>query len=709
MINKSTDVQKKTAILARMMAKENLVVRFANAQTASFNPEKRVLTLPNFVKETPDYVRFGFNAHEIAHAIFTPPGHKVTSLLNILEDIRIEKLIKRKYKGSAVFIGQMYEYLWANNFFGVDEISIKKMSFLDRLNVWAKCGEYVELDIPFSDEEQELVEKAFLTSSFNDVLALEKEFKKYLKKEKENSTSELPEFEPVLEIPGDEDVTESPDIPEMDNQSNKSLSDNEEDDDEEPNEEPVEITAGGGEASETAENEESESGSVESSEDEDDEDDEDEDDEEPVAETMVHLKEKTKELLDDSSTGSEDILVGTFDEEEHVIKSSDFWEYIETLSSFEAGKNRLDFKEFLMAVKPQVSYMVKQFEQKKRATEWRDTSSHKTGELDISRLSEYRFSDDIFMREDIFPEGKNHGLVLVIDFSASMIEQISGVCKQAIFLSMFARQADIPLKVYGFTSSFKVNALKKKLGIDKEFTPGEYSEVCAPANEVGIFELIDTLSHIKDFERSIFQLYNVDSWFYPMSGGTPLDLTAIILSNVIAKWKEMNGIEIVSSVFLTDGASSTPTVWDASHNRVSNFYGRHATFVDVITRKRYYRGDYPYYTEIAYDIYKSRTCSSITVIYMKNTRSLLNHFFHYREDEKKAAARAELQSKGLFVVEDYMNGVVDLYLAMKDKDIFSAAMELEIKEGRARSSFKKMARARSSSKVFVSLFMDTIA
>jgi len=701
--NVDTVYQQKAATLARMMAQENLVVRFANTATASFHPDTRVLTLPNFVKEAPECVRFGFNAHEIGHAIYTPAGTKPTSILNILEDVRIEKLVKRKYKGSALYMIEMCEHLFNDNFFGVDKISINNRPFLDRLNVYAKCRDAVPgLDVKFSDEEQKLVDKAFLTSSFEDVLTLGKEVKAFLKAQKKAQEEivlpPMPEDEDsvIRPVPMADEDDEEDATPPADEETSKITTESDEGDAEESEDTATDKSEKTEEEKDEDESETEEETTVQTDETPDtDEEEQDEDDEEFESETYDHF-EKMAESLVDGENMAEDAVCGHLDDA-NIITYKEWAAYLdENLSWVMSGGAKA--QNFIASLRPQVMTMVKQFEAKRRASEWVGTSSHKTGELDVSRLSEYKFNDDIFIREDRAPQGKNHGLVLTIDLSGSMHKQISNVMKQAILLSMFAKQAGIPLKVYGFTSSYRFNKIiEDKRG--ERFVDSSVKSVVAESGTI-ILELVDTKSN-KDFHRALETMYDVDRWFRYISGTTPLTSTAIVLSSVVAKWRVQNGIEILNSVFLTDGASS-------DINTIGGASSRSPTprLLDTVTRKAYKFG-YSNHTQTAYDIYKSRTGSRMTVLFMGSPKEIRHA--HWSKDGLDDAIAASSKNtvaplRGMF------EGVVDLYMVMANRDKLSVADGLEVKEGKdAAASFRRLARARAGSKVFISLFMETMA
>jgi hypothetical protein len=95
--------------IAKLMATENITVIGTKDNTASFNLETRVLSLPRY-ENLGDDAYNTFVAHEVGHALYTPiqyseeiqkrgSSQAVAYTFNIVEDARIEKLIRRKYPG----------------------------------------------------------------------------------------------------------------------------------------------------------------------------------------------------------------------------------------------------------------------------------------------------------------------------------------------------------------------------------------------------------------------------------------------------------------------------------------------------------------------------------------------------------------------------------------------------------------------------------
>ena len=86
--------------LAKLLATEDIIVENRSVETAQFNVETRVLTLPLWDRAS-NSVYDLLVGHEVGHALFTPnvdpPKEVPHSVFNIVEDARIEKLMKRRY------------------------------------------------------------------------------------------------------------------------------------------------------------------------------------------------------------------------------------------------------------------------------------------------------------------------------------------------------------------------------------------------------------------------------------------------------------------------------------------------------------------------------------------------------------------------------------------------------------------------------------
>ena len=127
-----------------------------------------------------------------------------------------------------------------------------------------------------------------------------------------------------------------------------------------------------------------------------------------------------------------------------------------------------NFKQFLSGIKRDVNFMVLLFEMRKSADAYARTQEHKTGVLNTNALHNYQLTDDVFLRHNVTADGKNHGMVMLIDWSGSMDDILLPTVKQVIVLAQFCRKAGIPFDVYTFTSGGNIgweDNLAKKLVI----------------------------------------------------------------------------------------------------------------------------------------------------------------------------------------------------------------------------------------------------
>ena len=121
------------------------------------------------------------------HALFTPNEDPPRSIphqfLNIVEDARIEKLMKRKYMGLAKTFYGGYRELSDEDFFCLEGEDVSKMNLADRANLWFKIGNYI--DIKFTDEEQEIIDMISETETFADVILAAEVLYKFCKTQKQ--------------------------------------------------------------------------------------------------------------------------------------------------------------------------------------------------------------------------------------------------------------------------------------------------------------------------------------------------------------------------------------------------------------------------------------------------------------------------------------------------------------------------------------------
>ena len=426
--------------LAKLLATENLVVEHKKVETASFDVENRVLTLP--IWETSNDVYNMLVGHEVGHALFTPNEDPTKlgvpmSFINVTEDARIEKLMKRKYPGLTKDFYKGYETLNDIDFFDINTREIEELSFIDRVNLHFKVGSYAM--IPFNDAEAPLRDAVGAAETFEQALECARAIYEYEKGEKEKEKLESlsgTEDKSDTNIDGTtgDSVGEAPDGEdgETDGKTDSQPEENESDSDQSEGEA---VKQGGTEA-----------GDLE-------------------AQTDRSLADNLKKLASDyQGDQTHYVEVDDVDLSHHVVSphkihelTSEFWgqeQYTNKEYDYyqELNWERCDseYRIFKRKASQEVNYLSKEFEMKKSAAAYAREQVAKTGSLDMAKLHTYKWNDDIFKKITVRPDGKNHGLIFLLDWSGSMADVIHDTYKQLLSLCFFCRKSGIPFEVYAF-------------------------------------------------------------------------------------------------------------------------------------------------------------------------------------------------------------------------------------------------------------------
>ena len=205
-----------------------------------------------------------------------------------------------------------------------------------------------------------------------------------------------------------------------------------------------------------------------------------------------------------------------------------------------------------------MNYLVKEFEMKKSADAYSRASTSRTGVLDCSKLHTYKYNEDLFKKVTVIPDGKNHGLIFILDWSGSMADCIEDTIKQLYNLIWFCSKVQIPFEVYAFTNSY--------LRGDRYENP--YHNVPDDGKFVvdGTFSLMNILTskvnkknlekQMKDIYRLVYSFRHYVGYDFPSQvglSGTPLNESLVALYQILPKFKKENGLQKVQVVVLTDG------------------------------------------------------------------------------------------------------------------------------------------------------------
>ena len=550
-------------MLAKLLATEDIIVEHKKVETACFNVHTRVLTLPKW--KASGVVVDLLVAHECGHSIFTddidwsktrkiPP-----QFVNVTEDARIEKLMKRKYAGLAKTFYKGYGELNNDDFFQLGDEDISTYNLADRANLYFKVGNFLSLD--FTVEEQNIINQIGDAETFAEALDAAEVLYKYCKKEKEKKQEQkVDDFD-------SHETSQCSNSGEQVEQSQFEESEDEESDKEESGS--YGGTAGGDQTDISSESEQ---------------------DSEPEVRTDEALREKIKDLVNNNGTENVYIEIPKLNLESVIGKNSEVHQVID--DSFMEQKKRsyeynkkmygkdaaevLDkelfeeadagFKKFKASAQKEVNYLVKEFECRKAADSYARTSTSRTGVLDTARLHTYKFNEDLFKKVSVIPDGKNHGLIFILDWSGSMQNVLSDTCKQLFNLIWFCKKVNIPFEVYTFTNEWL------RPGYNDSTLPEPHYEkkdglVCVE-NDFSLMNLFTSKVNGKELEHQMLNIWRLAVCFdntyyckytYPNRlclSGTPLNESLIALHQILPQFQKQNKLQKVQCVILTDGEAN---------------------------------------------------------------------------------------------------------------------------------------------------------
>ena len=540
--------------LAKLLAQEDLIVEHRQVETAQFDVEKRILTLPMWEKAEASVIDM-LIAHEVGHALYTPNewdfvGQIPLSYVNVIEDVRVEKLMKRRYAGLPKTFYNGYKDINKKDFFQLQFRDLEEFALIDRINLFYKVGSF--WDIPFTGaQEIAFRDEAATVETFEEVKDLAARIAKYQKEQVSESTSQTEATEGTpIELPqqgsGDK-IQSSQQEPTESKESN-----------EQGTEAPTKAEQEDGQKSE--ESQESApspaapagkgatSGKTYG------------DDLEAVTDSI--LEESIQNLVDTESAPITYVTLPEINLEKTIV-TPDTWvkcleDYWTEHEHFEFAEIDAEWRKYKTQSTKEVNYLVKEFEMKKSASAYARTTISKTGVLNTSKLFQYKYNDDIFKKIAVTPDGKNHGLIFNLDWSGSMSNVLFNTMKQLLNLVQFCKKTGIPFEVYAFTNEWdRANAQRVDNPIENEVIIEGFNMINFASSQLKTKQLDKVMKYMFRLAYSMtyrHSRYNVPYKLY--LSGTPLNEAIISMRQILPQFIKKNNVEKSHIINLTDGEGS---------------------------------------------------------------------------------------------------------------------------------------------------------
>ena len=748
--------------LAKLIASENITVQHNQVKTASFDTLNRILTLPIFKVQSGDVYDM-LIAHECAHALWTPQkawadiadDNELRSYVNVLEDCRIDKKIQNKYPGVVRNYLNGFDIMDKQDFFGIKDRDINTdLMLIDKINLYYKSSK--RLPFIFTPSDKLWLSKVDNLKSFKDVVDLAKKLLDWQKKEVKK-LKKLPGFDNHILVENyklsDEESdnnVNSKDVKDSDKQDSKSESSNDdskdgdndnkseqdtkEESDDKTNDTDVKASNPDGAGGE---------GGLEPG--------------------LSAITDKTFELAKEKLLDTETRFTYVNLPEpnlKNIMYSNKKW--LETWKKYRyyklyGSKDRRakyltwlknDYNKFKNDNKKTVMYLVKEFEMKKSATAYKRATTDKTGIIDPLKLSEYKYNDDIFKKLTILPDAKNHGMIMLLDWSGSMSDVIKQTIDQLLNLIWFCQKINIPYEVYLFTSEV-YSTIKDSRSYRNDLNGGTWNY----KHGDGIFEnfhLINVASHKlrkKELDESLMYLYHLgleyenrytrydfnaedkgDEMGCPPEfylGTTPLNESLVVMNKIIPMFKRKYNIEKLTFITLTDGSSNSNyyiNTIENTENGLKESEARTGSPVIKVGKKQFSLGRslYGNVTPLLLNVLKdTHGINTIGFYLAKRMRTWDMDRYIDRDKYKTWDARhqAQLDIKKQFNKEKCAivskNGYNKYFVingkTMKVENTDLSAVNDNMKAGKIKQLFSKSMKGRIVSRTLLNKFIEEVA
>lgn len=656
--NYNQKMRDRKSLLAKLLADENIIVQHRNVESASFDTVARILTLPIWKKELSDDIFNLFDGHEVGHALYTPEPKKFQSsfesrlrsefpeyadkkelvekffdVLNCVEDVRIEKLMARKYPGLRRVFERGYKDLHENyDFFHLQQaekvagITVNDLPLIDRVNIHAKRG--VDAGVNFSASEKQVVDTIFAAQTFDDVLdatikllhAMDKQDRDEMasaESEKQNKKgNQGQQGNQGQSSSGKQDgqsdgggkntpnnARNENTVSKENDSSGDSGSDNSEQESDTENDKNSQSGNGSDDSSDKDEESTDSQGSSDDSSD-------DESDEESNTNNynsqeggyspdstittssrnlskvdFTTLKNNTNNLVSKTQIHKDEVVVtvGKFDHNDYIIPFKDHLANFKD-SSLDTVDVKKRYDNIVSSSRNIINTMAQEFMRKQAAAAHIRSQVTRSGDLDMNNLHAFRIKDDIFKRNESVPSGKNHGMVMVVDWSTSMSGCISDTLSQVMMLCMFCKRIGIPFQVYNFRDcrGYWSNATGSA-AIHKQTVANNSGRFYLPLVEMYCFA--SSQMNTPQFNKAMkimclmANAFDSGSWSsgnnrlpqkYSLTG-TPLNDAIMVSEGIVNEMRAKHRLDIVHTIFLTDGDSNPSGYHDTTNDRIGAY------------------------------------------------------------------------------------------------------------------------------------------
>ena len=302
---------------------------------------------------------------------------------------------------------------------------------------------------------------------------------------------------------------------------------------------------------------------------------------EPEIQTADALESNLQDLVDTDGYENVYVEIPKVDLKYIIAKNDDIHKEIDSWFNYQKtsvheslfDKTDEEFIKFKRNAQKEVNYLVKEFECRKAADSYARATTARTGVLDTSKLHTYKYNEDLFKKVSVIPDGKNHGLIFVLDWSGSMSRVMLDTIKQLYNLIWFCKKVSIPFEVYAFTNEWKKPEIDYETGeaiksADWTCSYEKKENLLAVHEQFSLMNLLTSKTNGKQLEHQMINIWRCAKAFGNFYGsrysvptrmglsGTPLNEAFVCLHQILPQFQKENKLQKVQCIVLTDGEAN---------------------------------------------------------------------------------------------------------------------------------------------------------
>jgi hypothetical protein len=417
----------------------------------------------------------------------------------------------------------------------------------------------------------------------------------------------------------------------------------------------------------------------------------------------------------------------------HIVDWTTLHNWIDKNAGEEENYEYVDgeYYKFRKQSQKEVNYLVKEFECRKSADAYARAGQSKTGVLDTSRLHTYKYNEDLFKKVTVIPDGKNHGLIFLLDWSGSMSNEILATVKQVLNLTAFCKKVQIPFEVYAFTNEWV--CAKRSMENDTSYYSMTYGNIQKNTVYINdehfhLMNFISSRSNSRQYERMCKNLFREAHYYKAYSGysttlgvglsGTPLNEAIVMLNYIIPEFKTNNDLQKVNVCVLSDGESCSAAYGHEiylDHKDEYRVAPRRIDYYQVLRDRKtgitYEQFDYSNVTNIFIQQVRDRN-PGVNVIGFRilGGSQLQNFVGRYASYEGYSDIQKQWKKEKSAIIKN-PKAFTALYAISNNSLNETAEFNVEsgAKKGDITKAFKKMLGGKSANKKLLSSFVEYVA